>query len=152
MKDYDNEYEYIKKLTPYTIDKKEIELRKINTIDIIPSPVYEENIEDIKNIESKLKDISIILKEKGIDSKIRADLKKEKIILKDSIKKYTVSIPYYELTLYRDAISKGMAIKYNPLSLSEFERIDIIDCDYDEKGYQKKDYTDRKSKQEDYIL
>lgn len=152
MKDYDSEYEYIKRLTPYTIDKKEIELRKINTIDIIPSPVYEENIEDIKNFEIKLKEISKLLKEKGIDSKIRADLKKEKIILKDAIKKYTVSIPYYELTLYRDAISKGMAIKYNPILLSEFESIDIIDCDYDEKGYQNRDYTDRKSKQEDYIL
>lgn len=152
MKDYDNEYEYIKRLTPYTINKKEIELRKINTIDIIPSPVYEKNIDDIKDKQTKLKEISYRLKEKGIDSKERDGLKKEKIILKDAIKKYTVSIPYYELKLYRDAISKGMAIKYNPLLLSEFENINIIDCDYDEKGYQKKDYADRKSKQEDYML
>lgn len=46
----------------------------------------------------------------------------------------------------------GNAIKYNPIRLSEFETIDIIDCDYDEKGYQNKNYTDRKSKQEDYML
>ena len=152
MKDYDNEYGYIKSLTPYTINKKEIELRNINTIDIIPSPVYEENIEDIKDLETKLKDISTLLKEKEIDLKRKSHLKKEKIILKDAIKKYTVSIPYYERSLYKNAISKGMAIKYNPISLSEFETIDIIDCDYDEKGYQNKNYTDRKSKQEDYML
>lgn len=152
MKDYDNEYGYIKSLTPYTINKKEIELRNINTIDIIPSPVYEENIEDIKDLETKLKDISTLLKEKEIDLKRKSHLKKEKIILKDAIKKYTVSIPYYECSLYKNAISKGMAIKYNPISLSEFETIDIIDCDYDEKGYQNKNYTDRKSKQEDYML
>ena len=152
MKDYDNEYGYIKSLTPYTINKKEIELRNINTIDIIPSPVYETNIEDIKNFENKLKEISDRLKEKGIDLKIRDDLKKEKIILKDAIKKYTVSIPYYEVDLYKNAIKNGNAIKYNPIRLSEFETIDIIDCDYDEKGYQNKNYTDRKSKQEDYML
>lgn len=152
MKDYDNEYGYIKSLTPYTINKKEIELRNINTIDIIPSPVYEENIEDIKDLETKLKDISTLLKEKEIDLKRKSHLKKEKIILKDAIKKYTVSIPYYERSLYKNAISKGMAIKYNPILLSEFETIDIIDCDYDEKGYQNKNYTDRKSKQEDYML
>lgn len=152
MKDYDNEYGYIKSLTPYTINKKEIELRNINTIDIIPSPVYEENIEDIKDLETKLKDISTLLKEKEIDLKRKSHLKKEKIILKDAIKKYTVSIPYYERSLYKNAISKGMAIKYNPISLSEFDTIDIIDCDYDEKGYQNKNYTDRKSKQEDYML
>ena len=152
MKDYDNEYGYIKSLTPYTINKKEIELRNINTIDIIPSPVYEENIEDIKDLETKLKDISTLLKEKEIDLKRKSHLKKEKIILKDTIKKYTVSIPYYERSLYKNAISKGMAIKYNPILLSEFETIDIIDCDYDEKGYQNKNYTDRKSKQEDYML
>ena len=152
MKDYDNEYGYIKSLTPYTINKKEIELRNINTIDIIPSPVYEENIEDIKDLETKLKDISTLLKEKEIDLKRKSHLKKEKIILKDAIKKYTVSIPYYERSLYKNAISKGMAIKYNPILLSEFEIIDIIDCDYDEKGYQNKNYTDRKSKQEDYML
>lgn len=152
MKDYDNEYGDIKSLTPYTINKKEIELRNINTIDIIPSPVYEENIEDIKDLETKLKDISTLLKEKEIDLKRKSHLKKEKIILKDAIKKYTVSIPYYERSLYKNAISKGMAIKYNPILLSEFEIIDIIDCDYDEKGYQNKNYTDRKSKQEDYML
>lgn len=152
MKDYDNEYGYIKSLTPYTINKKEIELRNINTIDIIPSPVYEENIEDIKDLETKLKDISTLLKEKEIDLKRKSHLKKGKIILKDAIKKYTVSIPYYERSLYKNAISKGMAIKYNPILLSEFETIDIIDCDYDEKGYQNKNYTDRKSKQEDYML
>ena len=152
MKDYDNEYGYIKSLTPYTINKKEIELRNINTIDIIPSPVYEENIEDIKDLETKLKDISTLLKEKEIDLKRKSHLKKEKIILKDAIKKYTVSIPYYERSLYKNAISKGMAIKYNPISLSEFEAIDIIDCDYDEKGYQNKNYENRKTKQEDYMI
>ena len=152
IKAYDKEYDYVKKLTPYTISKDEIELRNINTIDIIPSPVYETNIEDIKNFENKLKEISDRLKEKGIDLKIRDDLKKEKIILKDAIKKYTVSIPYYEVDLYKNAIKNGNAIKYNPIRLSEFETIDIIDCDYDEKGYQNKNYTDRKSKQEDYML
>lgn len=152
MKDYDNEYGYIKSLTPYTINKKEIELRNINTIDIIPSPVYETNIEDIKNLENKLKEISDRLKEKGIDLKIRDDLKKEKIILKDAIKKYTVSIPYYEVDLYKNAIKNGNAIKYNPIRLSEFEAIDIIDCDYDEKGYQNKNYENRKTKQEDYMI
>lgn len=146
IKAYDKEYDYVKKLTPYTISKDEIELRNINTIDIIPSPVYETNIEDIKNFENKLKEISDRLKEKGIDLKIRDDLKKEKIILKDAIKKYTVSIPYYEVDLYKNAIKNGNAIKYNPIRLSEFETIDIIDCDYDEKGYQNKNYTDRKSK------
>ena len=152
IKAYDKEYDYVKKLTPYTISKDEIELRNINTIDIIPSPVYETNIEDIKNFENKLKEISDRLKEKGIDLKIRDDLKKEKTILKDAIKKYTVSIPYYEVDLYKNAIKNGNAIKYNPIRLSEFETIDIIDCDYDEKGYQNKNYTDRKSKQEDYML
>ncbi len=84
--------------------------------------------------------------------KRKSHLKKEKIILKDAIKKYTVSIPYYECSLYKNAISKGMAIKYNPISLSEFEAIDIIDCDYDEKGYQNKNYENRKTKQEDYMI
>ena len=54
--------------------------------------------------------------------------------------KFTVSIPAYEYDRYEEAIRKGTANRYSSIVLDKFTKINIMDCNYDRKGFYAKGY------------
>lgn len=126
LKEYRDSINEIKCLYPYKFEKRNIRLREIYTIDIIPSDVYNENYEEIDSIEEKLADRTL---EKG-----------DRVKLKEELMKFTVSIPAYEYDRYEEAIRKGTANRYSSIVLDKFTKINIMDCNYDRKGFYAKGY------------
>ncbi|AAO35720.1 ATP-dependent RNA helicase [Clostridium tetani E88] len=128
MRKYKEIYNFIKDIPSYEFDLNQIDLRNILSEEIIPSPVYEEFLEEIKEIECKLANENISYY--------------EKIILKDEIRKYTVSVHPNDIRNYDRAKQKGAAINYNKILLSKYknEYIKVIECKYDEAGYKRIKY------------
>ncbi|QBD87289.1 CRISPR-associated helicase Cas3' [Clostridium tetani] len=128
MRKYKEIYNFIKDIPPYEFDLNQIDLRNILSEEIIPSPVYEEFLEEIKEIECKLANENISYY--------------EKIILKDEIRKYTVSVHPNDIRNYDRAKQKGAAINYNKILLSKYknEYIKVIECKYDKAGYKRIKY------------
>lgn len=128
MRNYNEVYDYIRNIPPYKFDCKEVDLRNILSEDIIPGPVYEKYLEDIKDIEMKL-----------LDKSINAV---ERVKLKDKIREYTVSVYPGDVEKYERAIRKGKAVSYRRISLSSLKNdyIKVIDCQYDEMGYRRAEY------------
>lgn len=112
MKSYRDIFSKIAFLEPHTIEESNIDLRKINSIDIIPSPVYNKYSEDIENIKDSIQ--------------ICRD-KEERIKLKEDLKKYIVSVRKFEV---KD--------KVTTIKLSKYEEIDVYECEYDEyEGFKR---------------
>ncbi|BDR83836.1 ATP-dependent RNA helicase [Clostridium tetani] len=130
MRKYKEIYNFIKDIPSYEFDLNQIDLRNILSEEIIPSPVYEEFLEEIKEIECKLANENISYY--------------EKIILKDEIRKYTVSVHPNDIRNYDRAKQKGAAINYNKVLLSKYknEYIKVIECEYDEAGYKRIKYDE----------
>ena len=128
LRKYKKEYNFIKEVLPYKFEINEVNLRNILSEDIIPSPVYEEYMEDIKGIEEKLKDVSIS--------------PYDRIKLKDELKKYTVSVHPSDVKRYDKAKQQGKAIFYDRVLLSKYKNdyIKVIECEYDEVGYKRVKY------------
>ena len=126
MRSYREIYDFIKIIPPYEFNSTEIDLRNILSEEIIPSPVYNYYLEDIKDIETKLKD-------KSID-------KFERIKLKDELRKYTMTVHPNDVRNYERARRNKTAISYSNIRLSDYEYIKVIECNYDKVGYKKMDY------------
>lgn len=128
MREYNKEYNFIKNIQPYKFELNDVNLRNILSEDIIPSPVYKEYFEDIKEIEFKLKDRSINIY--------------ERIKLKDKLNQYTVSVYPMEIKNYERARSNGKAMYYDKVMLSNNPKdcIKVIECEYSEVGYKKIKY------------
>lgn len=128
MRTYNDVYDYIRRIPPYKFDIKEVDLRNILSEDIIPSPIYEIFLSEIRKIEKKLLDSNTTLK--------------DRIKLKDELKKYTVSIHPNDIRRYKRALNDGKAILYKKVSLSKYKNdyINVIECNYDSAGYKRKDY------------
>ncbi len=106
---YREVYNGLKNLPVHESDKKEIKLREIDSIDVIPKVIYDENEEDIENILNELK------KEKNSLRKIE---------LVDKLYRYVVNIQKYN---YRKCFN------VKELEISEYRKINVIDCNYDKK-------------------
>ena len=130
MRSYRKTYNDIKEIPSYEFDKDEVDLRNILSEEIIPSPVYEKYLEDIKDIELKLKDFNLS--------------KKEVVKLKDEIRNYTLSVPLYDVKNYERAKRSGNAIAYSNIRLSNYEYIKVIECNYDDVGYKNIDFKEVK--------
>lgn len=128
MRKYNTEYNFIRDIQPYKFELNDVNLRNILSEDIIPSPIYEEYLGDIKELEFKLKDRSIDIY--------------EKIKLKDKLKQYTVSVYPIDVKNYERARSNGKAMYYDKVMLSNNPKdcIKVIECEYDEVGYKKMKY------------
>lgn len=116
------------KVEAYDYGQNEKQLREILEKTIIPSPIYEnESIQkEILDCAEKLKqsDLSIVQRQK----------------LRSQIMRYTVSVPQYHWRKYEKALdpkanSERKAKKYSSISLGKYEKINIMECNYDEKGY-----------------
>ncbi|GEQ21840.1 CRISPR-associated helicase/endonuclease Cas3 [Clostridium butyricum] len=128
LRKYKEIYDYIKDVPPYEFKMDEIDLRNILSEEIIPSPVYEDFLEDIKEIEMKLQDRTLSTY--------------DRIRLKDDMKKYTVSVHPNDVKNYEKAKRNGGAVFYNSVMLSQYKNdyIKVIECKYDDAGYKKIKY------------
>lgn len=130
LKEYKDTYNFIKDLSPGEFKLDEVKLRNILSKDIIPGPVYKIYLEEIKDLESQLKD-------KSLNSK---DNKKNRIELQEKLRKYTVSIHPSHIST---TLKNEKSLKYSDIRLSDYEYIKVLDCEYDEKGYKKKNFNDQ---------
>lgn len=162
MKTYNKAFHNIEKITPYKLEKNDIDLREIYSKDIIPRSIYDEVYEEIDNSCIEIEKAKSEIKEirKKVDklnkeylgkeiAELEKDKLKEKILILEKeaknlngiktkahqrIMDYTVSIPVYELKKYEKI---GMNV-YNQILVSKREKIDVIDCNYDKTGYSSK--------------
>lgn len=108
-----------------------LKLRDIQSVTVIPYNIYEENEELIKELIKKIEDANL-----GLEERQKA---------KTELLKKTLSIQYYQLTKYISEILKGKADanKYKSESINKFEKITIMEADYDkELGFRAKDFKD----------
>lgn len=111
VKDYNRYYRIIENFSLYSIDKKDVELRHIASVDIVPNILYEENAErynELKNAISNEKD------------------KVEKIKLVKDFCKDVISVPAYEC-------SRNVDANYNYGTINGRRYFVVIDCGYDSK-------------------
>ena len=109
----------------------DLKLRDIQSVTVIPYNIYEENEENIKEFIKKIKDTNLSLEER---QNAKTDLLKK-----------TLSIQYYQLSKYIGEILKGKADanKYKSESINKFEKITIMEADYNkELGFRAKDFKD----------
>ena len=109
----------------------DLKLRDIQSVTVIPYNIYEENEENIKELIKKIEDKNLGLEER---QKAKTDLLKK-----------TLSIQYYQLSKYIGEILKGKADanKYKSESINKFEKITIMEADYNkELGFRAKDFKD----------
>ena len=107
----------------------DLKLRDIQSVTVIPYNIYEENEEDIKELVKKIEDKNLGLEER---QKAKIELLKK-----------TLSIQYYQLSKYISEILKGKADtnKYKSESINKFEKITVMEADYDkELGFRAKDF------------
>ena len=127
LKSYRKDYNKIRDIIPYKFDKSDIQLREIYSEDIIPKPIYDKYFDEIDKLESLLSD-------RNLD-------RAEKIKNKEKLMSYTVSIPGYEVEKYKKAVIKNKAELCSDIRINNREKIKVIDCNYDEKGFFSKEYT-----------
>ena len=108
-----------------------LKLRDIQSITVIPYDIYEENEENIKELVKRIEDKNL-----GLEERQKA---------KTELLKKTLSIQYYQLSKYISEILKGKADanKYKSESINKFEKITVMEADYDkELGFRAKDFKD----------
>ena len=109
----------------------DLKLRDIESVTVIPYNIYEENKENIKELIKKIEDKNL-----GLEERQKA---------KTELLKKTLSIQYYQLSKYISEILKGKADanKYKSESINKFEKITVMEADYDkELGFRAKDFKD----------
>ena len=109
----------------------DLKLRDIQSVTVIPYNIYEENKENIKELIKKIEDKNL-----GLEERQKA---------KTELLKKTLSIQYYQLSKYISEILKGKADanKHKSESINKFEKITVMEADYDkELGFHAKDFKD----------
>ena len=95
-------------------EKKQGDFRNIESVQIIPLPVYEQNMEKIQELEKELKKKDLVLS--------------QKIQLREEIQKYSLSITKVQYNLSESIGSVAVSSKW---------KIPVINAQYDSKlGFQ----------------
>lgn len=121
--------DWIEDVRPYHYENTEHKLRDILSETIIPSPVFEMN-------KSYIMDKVELLKSNTLSNT-------ETLKVKDDIMKFTVNIPLWHWNNYEKAVKRGVAQAYQNVELSAREKIKVMECNYDEIGYERMNYQDR---------
>ena len=109
----------------------DLKLRDIQSVTVIPYNIYEKNEENIKELVKRIENKNL-----GLEERQKA---------KTELLKKTLSIQYYQLSKYISEILKGKADanKYKSESINKFEKITVMEADYDkELGFRAKDFKD----------
>lgn len=132
VKEFENAYKkYQRILNSDENAEDDLKLRDIQSVTVIPYNIYEKNEENIKELIKKIEDKNLSLEER---QKAKTELLKK-----------TLSIQYYQLSKYISEILKGKADanKYKSESINKFEKITVMEADYDkELGFRAKDFKD----------
>ena len=136
MKKYREVYNQLMELRIGDFEEGE-QLRSIFNQDIIPKLVFDENREFILEQQDRLRKIEKQLrKSKGEE---RVQYLKERLNCQQNVKEFVVSIPKYEYQNYMEKIWE----RFGYVGISKYEKIPIMDCYYDEKGYYPLNYKER---------
>lgn len=136
MKKYREVYNQLMELRIGDFEEGE-QLRSIFNKDIIPKLVFDENREFILEQQDRLRKIEKQLrKNKGEE---RVQYLKERLNCQQNLKEFVVSIPKYEYQNYMEKIWE----RFGYVGISKYEKIPIMDCYYDEKGYYPLNYKER---------
>ncbi len=132
VKEFEKAYEkYQRILNSDENSQDALKLRDIQSVTVIPYDIYEENEENIKELVKRIEDKNL-----GLEERQKA---------KTELLKKTLSIQYYQLSKYISEILKGKADanKYKSESINKFEKITVMEADYDkELGFRAKDFKD----------
>lgn len=114
----ENNIEYVKSIEDYEKSKGEIKkiFRNINTMTVIPKQVYDDNYEEIRECV----DIISQAYDKKASASERQKIKHSKIIARNRLRDFTVSVQYY--------LTEGNIIEY--IKLNRNEVIPILNCTY----------------------
>lgn len=119
VKKYNEVYKYIDHLFMYEKSKKDVVLRNIQSISVIPAEVFRDHETFIQEQLAKLKESKLSVK--------------EKVCSKESLYQYTVSISRYRF---------DSCICIKELEIGRREKLAIVDCDYSkENGFMLKEKT-----------
>jgi len=125
-KAYKEKCKWIESIEPYTIKQKDIDLRHILNEEIIPSPIFETFRDEIIELVKQINQPDIE--------------NKKRIILKEALYQYTLSVEKYHVSNYEKAKSIGEALIYEPIRIGKFEAIKVLECRYDNLlGFRKMD-------------
>lgn len=130
MQKYRKQMEKLKDIGMYEQDRSEVKIREdIYTKDVIPLPVYASYQQEIESGAEKIR------------SSQTTTL--EKIKERSRIMQYTVPVQNYIVAEYEKAVRNGLsAEKCRPVQIGTYEKIDVIDCDYDDRsGFRAKKFV-----------
>ena len=143
MEKYRKTYSFIKDLKPNEVKKTDVRLRNILSETIIPSEVYIKNKKEIDDLEKEFKDCTLKIKsysEKLSKIQLSADvneLKNKKIQTRQKIYDFTVDVASY---IIYDKNSREKRQNYPFVTLNDYEKIMVLECEYDDMGFRKIDY------------
>lgn len=129
MQKYRKQMEELKNIVLYERDRKDIRIREdIFTKDVIPLSVYESCQQEIEDGARKIRSSNTSMI--------------EKIKERNRIMQYTVPVQNYIVRKYEEAVRKGLSAIYcRPVKIGTYEKITVIDCDYDTgMGFQAKTF------------
>ena len=124
-----------------------ISLRNIATQNIIPKKVYDENYDEIVSKEKQLIEVGKEMKRLSIageKGKEYQELYRKRLDIQEYLKGFIISIPLYEFRIY----DKKFWEDFGNVSISRNEKIPIMKCHYDEKGFYPIDYENMEFKDE----
>ena len=127
---------------PFEKSKEEVQklFRNIKSFTVIPKNIYEENLDEINNF----KEILAKKYSECVSQEERKKLREDKIKARKDLYQLTVSIQYYEKT---KNIEEPVEIE-----LSKWEKIEVIDCYYDqENGFKVKKEQNEDKKHKNFI-
>lgn len=107
---YREAYQKISELYTYSIDKSDVDMRNIESYNVIPISTYEEYQKEITD---------------AMNEYINTKDKIEKVKLKDFINSFTISVRK------SDFLSNKNSNRLLELSFGKYEKIQVIQCNYD---------------------
>ena len=109
-REYMRQYNQLKNLTDYDLDKNEVDLREIHSYTILPMSIYEEMEEEIKEIIIQLQSQKMNVV--------------DKMKLENKIKNLCISVQDYEFkNIHKNLITE--------LCMNKYEKICVVNCEYD---------------------
>lgn len=131
MNDYYEISRYIERLRIYEVnEKKEMQIRNILNIDVIPAGVYEENRERIYEIKARLQSNNLDYRERKV--------------LETEIKGFSLPVYLWEYKEYLKAVKKGNARAFSKIKINKYCEIPVIECEYDNvKGYTRLNFKEK---------
>lgn len=136
MRQFKDTFDWISELDIGDFEKDEIKMRNIFTKSIVPKIVYDQNKDEIVLLEERQTLISKKLKDSNIEQKERENLFRERIEIQERLRDFIVQIPYYEYHKYYKKVYQT----YGTVNISKYEHIDIMNSQYDIKGFYPLNY------------